>query len=415
MKIVVFSHAHPVFSKGGGELAAYYLWQGLDSHPEHQAWFIGRGQPEIMHKFTTLAAIGERDYLVAGNAGIPELVATTPLDPDSDIAGLLKSIQPDVVHFHHYVHLGIEMIRVVRQACPRARIFMTLHEYIAICMNNGQMVKTDGKLCHRYSPRECHLCFPHVSPEDFFLREQYIKSFFRLVDTLISPSEFLRDRYVAWGIAPERIVVIENGLPEGERIALRSLRSGEVRGRFGYFGQINPYKGVDVVLEAFSRLPKRIRKQVTLDIFGSGLGNQPPSFQEKIDTLLRECKDTVRLHGPYEPEEMPRLMEEVDWVVMGSIWWENSPLVIQEAFKYGRPIITPDIGGMAEKVKPGRGGLNYRARDSVSLAGVIQRVVEEPDLFDRLHGALPEYSGIGDVTERHLRLYGDALTSMDSL
>lgn len=405
MKSVIISHAHPVFSKGGGELAAYYLWQGLNAKEQHQSWFLGRGGPEVMHAFTSLAVIAERDYLFAGNATIPDLTATTELDDESDFAQLLISIQPDVVHFHHYVHVGIESIRLVKKVCPNAKIVVTLHEYIAICMNNGQMVKTDNRLCLRSSPRECHLCFPHQSPENFFLREQYTKSFFRLVDQFVSPSEFLRDRYVAWGIEAEKIQVIENGLPAGDRVTLRPLHGDEIRGRFGYFGQINPYKGVDVILEAFARLPKKVRKMVTLDIFGSALENQTPEFQEKIHNLLDKLKGTVRLHGPYEPEEMGSLLGEVDWMVMGSIWWENSPLVIQEAYKFGRPIIAPDIGGMAEKVKPGLGGLNYRARDSVSLASVLQRIVDEPDLFNSLHETLPDYPEISEITEKHLALY----------
>jgi glycosyltransferase involved in cell wall biosynthesis len=405
MRVVIFSHAHPVFSKGGGELAAYYLFQGISRLPGHEAWFIGRAQPEVMPRFTTLGAVGERDYLIAGNAGIPDLTATTPLGEDSDLAQLLRSIRPDVVHFHHYVHLGVETLRLVKKACPTARIFLTLHEYIAICMHNGQMIKTDGRLCHRYSPRECHLCFPHIKAEDFFLREQYVKSFFRLVDRFISPSRFLKDRYVAWGLDSDRIEVIENGLPEGAPIPPRPLHAGEIRGRFAYFGQINPYKGVDVILGAFARLPQEVRRQVTLDIFGSALKNQSEEFQEKIEALLKKCRDMVRLHGPYEPEEMGRLMAEVDWVVMGSIWWENSPLVIQEAYKFGRPVICPDIGGMAEKVVPGVGGLHFRARDSVSLAAVIGRAVEEPALFDRLQQSLPPYPPIGEITDRHLQLY----------
>lgn len=405
MKVVIFSHAHPTFSKGGGELAAYYLWQGIDSHPEHQAWFIGRADQRVMHKFSSLAAIGERDYLMAGNAGIPDLSSTNDIGPDNDLAQLLERIQPDVVHFHHYVHIGIETIRLVKRVCPQACIVVTLHEYIAICMNNGQMVKTDGRLCHQSSSRECHLCFPHISQEDFFLREQWIKSFFNLVDQFISPSHFLRERYVAWGIEPERITVVENGLPEEEPTPLRILGEEEQRTRFAYFGQINPYKGVDVILEAFARLPKEQRKQVTLDIFGSALENQTPKFQEKIRKLLKKLKGTVHLHGPYEPHEMGRLMGEVDWVLMGSVWWENSPLVIQEAFKFGRPIITPDIGGMAEKVQPGKGGLNYRARDSVSLGGVIKRILQEPDLFEELRSTLPAYPKAWDVTDKHLDLY----------
>ena len=405
MKVVIVSHAHPTFSKGDAELAAYYLWQGIDSHPEHQAWFIGRAEPHLMHRHSGLAAIGEREYLMAGSTDIHDLVATAEFGPDSAPAQLLARIEPDVVHFHHYVHVGVEMIRLARRMCPRARIVLTLHEFLAICMNNGQMVKTNGQLCHQSSPRECHLCFPHVSKEDLFLREQYIKSFFDLVDVFISPSHFLRERYVAWGIEPERITVLENGLPEGPPSPLRTLGEGEKRTRMAYFGQITPFKGLDVILEAFAGLPKKQRRQFTLDIFGSELENQSEAFREKIDGLLRRLEGRVHLHGAYEPHEMGRLMGEVDWVVMGSIWWENSPLVIQEAFKFGRPVIAPDIGGMAEKVQPGQGGLNYRARDSASLGSVLQRILREPTLFDELRATLPAYSKASDVTDRHLDVY----------
>lgn len=407
MKVVIFSHQHPTFSKGGGELAAYYLWQSIDSHPEHQAWFLGRADQDVLHKFSSLAAVGERDYLVAGNAGIPNLTATTDLGPDSDLAQLLERIQPDVVHFHHYVHVGIEVIRLVRRVCPQSRIIVTLHEFIAICMHNGQMVKTDGRLCYQSSPRECHQCFPHVSQEDFFLREQYIKSFFNLVDLFISPSEFLRGRYVAWGIEPERITVVENGLPEGEAAPLRELHGDEQRTRFAYFGQINPYKGIDVILGAFAQLTLKQRKQVSLHIYGLGLEQESEEFQERIHELLDKLKGTVHLHGPYDPREMGQLMGEIDWVVMGSKWWENSPLVIQEAFKFGRPIITPDIGGMAEKVKPGKGGLNYRARDSVSLTSVLKRILDDPALFEELRSNLPAYSKATEAARRHLELYAE--------
>jgi len=406
MKVAIFSHAHPQFMKGGGELAAYYLWQGINRLPGHDAWFFGRGHPEFMHQFSSLAMVGERDYLVAGDAGIPDLVTSAPVGPDSDLAELLAHIEPDVVHFHHYVHLGLELIRLVKNACPNARIVMTLHEYIAICRNNGQMVKPDGRLCYNYSPRDCHLCYPDITPEDIFLRERYIKSYFKLVDHFISPSEFLKERYRAWGIeelAP--VAVIENGLPEGERLPVRELQPSEKHTRFAYFGQINPYKGIDIILEAFAGLEKSIRKQVSLDIFGTGLECWPADYQDKVNTLIRRCKSSVKLHGAYEPEEMPKLMEGIDWVVMGSVWWENSPLVIQEAYKYGRPVICPDIGGMAEKVVPGEGGLHYRARDSLSLASVICRIVNDPEVFGHLCESLPDYSGIKAVTEEHITLY----------
>lgn len=411
MRVLIFSHGHPTFSKGGGELAAYYLYQGINETPEHEAWFVGRATEDLIHLGTPIAALNDREYLIAGHASLEHLTATIPLGEESDFAAMLRAVKPDVIHFHHYLFLGVEMIRAAKRICPDARIVITLHEYVAICMQGGLMIKPDGRLCHHYSPRECHLCFPHLKSEDFFLREQYVKSFFKLVDLFISPSEFLKDRYLAWGLNGSRVEVVENGLPQGERVPLRPLRQGEIRGRFAYFGQINPFKGVDLILEAFALLSKEAGKRVSLDIFGSALKNQTQEFQDKIKMLHKKCKAPVRLHGPYEPEEMSRLMAEVDWVIMGSLWWENSPLVIQEAYKFGRPVICPDIGGMAEKVKPGVGGFHYRARDSVSLSSVIHRIVDEPGLFDTVYRALPAYSPIGEATGKHIELYERVRTS----
>lgn len=276
-------------------------------------------------------------------------------------------------------------------------------------MNNGQMIKTNGKLCYQYSPRECTLCFNHQTIESFFLRERYIKSFFALIDAFISPSHFLRDRYIAWGLSANKIHVIENGLPVEEKVPIRQLTENGQRGRFAYFGQINPYKGLDIVLDAFAVLPKRIKKQVSLDIFGSGLEWQSTEYKDKIKARLEANSNIVHYHGPYEAHEMQRLMKEVDWVVMGSIWWENSPLVIQEAFKFGRPVICPDIGGMAEKVQDGINGLHYRARDSVSLAALIESVISNYELYEKLCAGLPKAPTIDDCVATHLKLYNKCL------
>jgi len=393
MRIAIFSHGHPSFSKGGGELAAWHLFEGINAGGAHQAWFIARAPREMLHPGTPVAALNEREYLIGGNAEIPDLCATIALGPDSDFAALLRTIRPDVIHFQHYVHLGLEMIRAARRTCPDAKIVLTLHEYIAICMNSGQMLKTDGRLCHRYSPRECAQCFPERAPEDFFLRERYIKAHFDLVDRFISPSRFLKERYVAWGLPAVRIEVLENGIPDGQRQPPRTLAADEARGRFAYFGQINPFKGVDVLLEAIALLPKRVRRRMSLDIFGSGLDSQPAVYRERVTELLADNARTVRLHGAYEPHEMEHLLAGIDWVLMGSVWWENSPLVIQEAFRAGRPVICPGIGGMAE------------CSDPVALAGLIRTLVEDPAKFDRVLDTLPAVAPRQQCVDSHLALY----------
>ena len=110
---------------------------------------------------------------------------------------LLRVLRPDLVHFQHTVHLGMEFIRQVRNTLPDAPIVYTLHEYIPICNANGQMVRTnDLSLCDRATALRCHQCFPDIAPSEFKMRELFIKSHFALVDVFLTPSRFLRQRYV---------------------------------------------------------------------------------------------------------------------------------------------------------------------------------------------------------------------------
>ena len=109
----------------------------------------------------------------------------------------------------------------------------------------------------------------------------------------------------------------------------------------------------------------------------------------------------VRFVGPYKSADLPRLMREVDWVVMPSTWWENAPVVIQEAFHHGRPLIASDIGGMAEKVRDRLDGLHFRAGSPDSLADCLERALREPGLWDRLgagSGARPAPSRLRTPT-----------------
>ncbi len=405
MRILIFSHGHPRFNKGGGEIAAYTLFQAINETEEHQAWFAARASDELLHWSAPISRVAEREYLIAGHAGVHDLTASIDLGDDSDFAVLLREIQPDIVHFHHYIWLGIEMIWAVRRICPQAKIVLTLHEFIAICMNNGQMIKTDQRLCHGYSPRECAQCFPDRTPEDFFLREQYIKRFFRLVDIFISPSEFLRTRYIDWGIPPEKIIVLENLLPQRDKLPPRPLKPDESRCCFGYFGQINPFKGLDILLEAFALLPPKIRKQVSLDIYASGLEFQEESYQKKIKKLLDKNKSIARYHGPYESEELGNLMMGIDWVMMGSIWWENSPVIIQEAFQHGRPLMVSAIGGMAEKVEDGVNGFCVQKGNPLAWARAIEKAASWTSEWENFYDKLPAYDTYAMRLKEHICIF----------
>ena len=328
---MVVSHGHPDTSPGGAENAAYALFKGLQQRDGVEALFVAREQPAAHQG----APLGQ--YKSDGT----EVVIRTEIEffrfsqrhhklVYHDFRSLLEWFKPTVVHFHHYVHLGLELLREVRNYSPDTKIVLTLHEYLAICMNDGQMVKKyDRSLCYQASPDACHRCFPDISPQDHFLRESYIKSLLGVVDAFVSPSGFLMERYVAWGLPQDKFHQIENGLPAHAIGGAGKGRNGSAT-RFGFFGQMLPFKGLEVLLEAVDRLPGNVSRgadRITLDIHGSRLSEQPGTYQNRVADLLKKCGDRVKMHGRYDQADLPRLLRTVDWLVIPSTWWENSPIV----------------------------------------------------------------------------------------
>jgi glycosyltransferase involved in cell wall biosynthesis len=311
------------------------------------------------------------------------------------------------VHFQHTLYLGNDMITEVRHTLPDAPILFTLHEFSSICHNNGQLVRTgSGELCLEASPRRCNECFSEVSPQTFFLRKRLIRSHQGHVDLFLAPSEFLLERYVDWGIPREKIRFEEYGrrpvlpVPETEEPRRRN--------RFAFFGQFLPYKGVTVLLRAMQVLSEE-DVDAHLWLHGSNLELQSQDFQDEFNGLLAATSDNVTLSGPYRGAETPRLMAEIDWVVVPSVWWENSPLVIQEAFQNGRPVICSDVGGMAEKVTNGVNGLHFRVADPQSLAATITRAASSPDLWRKLRDEVPDIYDVRDHVAALTSMYEELL------
>lgn len=404
-KVLILAHGHPDFAKGGAENAAYRLFRGLNALPDAEAWFVGRSaNAGLLHTGTPLAAIRDREYHLYANADHFDFSSLDPQNLWRDFADLLRRLQPDVVHFHHYLHLGIEAVRVARNTLPGARIVMTLHEYLAICFNMGQMVKTDGALCYEASPAACHACRSDRSPQDYQMRRMYVRSFFDLVDHFVAPSHFLRSRYVESMVAPERMTMMWDAGPEGPRAPSRAPDAGG-RGRFVFMGQFTPFKGVETLLQAYAMLPRDVQDACRLEVYGTGAHHHPREFQDRLAAAFKSAHPNVRNCGPYAPAQQATILGAADWVVVPSTWWENAPLVIQEAFYHRRPVICSNIGGMAEKVRDGVDGMHFQAGSPASLADAMTAAATTPGLWDKLAAGLPTTVGKEVAAQEHLALY----------
>jgi glycosyltransferase involved in cell wall biosynthesis len=450
-------HNHPGIRPGGAEGYALELHRAMAAAPGWRSVLLAKAGPPLarsgrVHEGTVVEAVaGSADeYLLFTDGYTYDWFRGTITDKDfltRHLRKFLEAVRPDVVHLQHTLFVGYDLLREIRTTLPDAAIVYTLHEYAPICFRDGQMVRTfDDEPCTGSSPRACHECFPEHSPRDFELRRRFIQSQLSLVDAFVAPSRFLRQRYVEWGIPEERILYEDNGRVPPVRVAAPATR--RTRDRIAFFGQVTRFKGLDVLLEAMAMLddpevrdpaaepadatrprlrgeaaevaaimsallgtdpPDPARGGPHLYVHGANLDLQVGDYRERVAGLVDRLGDRVTMMGSYRPAELPDLMEQVDWVVVPSVWWENAPLVIQEAFTHGRPVICSDIGGMAEKVTDGVDGLHFRTGDARSLAKVLSRAVSEDGLWERLRGGISAVHSMQDHVQRLTGLYAGLL------
>lgn len=403
--IAIIAHTHPSVTKGGAEIAAYALYEGLRRI----------GQDAI---FVAAVPAADRNKLLLGSDR-EFAVVTDPLRYDHfyqlasadvwrQLKGILLRNQVRLANFHHFLNLGVNTLRAL-SAETDIPYALTLHEFLAICGHHGQMVTRPGRrLCQQASPVACATCFPEHSRQHFVIRRQLIQGALLPAAGFISPSHFLADRMVTWGLPREKFVVIENGLRNAEKTELRQRSPLETTPwTFGYFGQITPFKGGETILDTIDLLAKEpdIERKIRIRVHGTLVGQTPEFVARFNETFARY--NFVSFMGPYDNADVRNLMGACDYVLMTSTWWENSPVVIQEAYAAGRPVICTGIGGMAEKVPNRRSGLHFRLNDPADLARVMGEAADAT-LYQALCSNIP-------AVIDHTRMARDYLATFNRL
>lgn len=418
-RIAIVSHTHPDLSKGGAEVSAYALFKGLRALG-HEVVFIATCNESDLPRIKTRPG----EYLIQRDTEFYDhLYQLGTPETARQLTAILAREMIEVVNFQHYLFLGINAIQAV---CDMGlRVVLTLHEYLAICHHHGQMVTRPGQsLCRAASRQGCQSCFPEHLGEQFDIRRWQIGQVFDQVAAFVSPSRFLRDRYAAWGLDPARVHVIENGLLD---IAAKRGRAEADGGRsrsprntartIGYFGQITPFKGMGLILDAVEQLEDARAAALRRDgvaperapfrfrVHGNLVGLDP-AFVERFEEVEKRSS-ALRYMGAYANEDVITLMAACDYVIVPSQWWENSPVVIQEAYAAGCPVIASDLGGLAEKVEDGKTGLLFGVSDATSLLDTLDKACA-PGMLDTLIAGLPGVSDDVAMARAYMGLLGSA-------
>jgi glycosyltransferase involved in cell wall biosynthesis len=191
------------------------------------------------------------------------------------------------------------------------------------------------------------------------------------VDLFLSPSRFLRERFIGeWGIPAEKIEHLRFGVDLDAFGARPRTHAAELR--VAFIGSLVPIKGAHILLEAWGRIDPKLAARGKLSIFGPA--RHHPEYQSALAKRAAELGAIVG--GELDRAGVAETLAGTDLLVVPSLWYENSPLVILEALASRTPLLVSDLGGMAELVEPGVSGFHFKMGDAGDLARKLELALD---------------------------------------
>jgi len=274
---------------------------------------------------------------------------------------LIRRYRPDVVHVHNlFPALSPAVIRAA--AAEGVPVVMTLHNFRLMCLPATFL--RDGRICEDCAgrlpwPGVVHGCYRGSRSQSAVLATSFVLhrwlGTFERVRQFIAVSGFVRDKHVAAGFDPSRIVVKPNFARPGPR------REGPGR-YFLFLGRLSPEKGVATLLRAWREDLGR------LVVVGDG---------PETPRLRRLAPAGVEFVGTVPPEDARRFVADARAILVPSIWYEAFPRVVVEAYAAGVPVVASRIGALPEVVEDGVTGLLAEPGDPASWAAAVERLCHD--------------------------------------
>lgn len=376
---------------------------------------------------------------MAGQASMVELSFDNHLAADS-FAEALADFKPEVVHFFHFNRLGTGLIELARQASIPA--FLTPTDFWAICPT-AQLVWEDGRLCQGPSPNAGN-CVRHFAQSrlqgpvgdlaryvptpvmDVLVRmtrkkvlpaypfRQEVEAIGRRLgvnvarinrlNKVLSPNRFMTDLLLCHGIDPALIVETAFGVNVGVNDREPRRKSPRRPFRIGYIGTLAPYKGCHILLDAFNALAPG---QAILNIYGSM--TDFPDYAARLNRLAGD-RDDIVFQGVFPNSRISQILYDLDVLVVPSLWYENTPLVVYSAQAAGCPVVASDFPGISEVVEDGVNGLLFQPGKPEALAMQLARLTDDPALAQSLSENSRMPKSISSYVDELLAIWSTAET-----
>jgi glycosyltransferase involved in cell wall biosynthesis len=286
-------------------------------------------------------------------------------DASRSMVESIRSFRPDVIHVHNtFAKLSPAIYWAA--AGERVPVVQTLHNFRLLCPQ--AMFLRDGRVCEDCIGKlpwrgVAHACFRGSRAQTAVLGgmvtfHRAIGTWKNKVTRYIALNQFCRNKFIEGGLPAERIVIKPNfvdfAAPEG------GARAG-----FLFVGRLSVEKGVAVLADATRHVPGAIVR-----VAGTGPEEAQLDGVAGVERLGALNGDAVRA-----------AMCSAEALVLPSIWYENFPRTLVEAFAAGLPVIASRLGALEELVTHGETGLLFKAGDAADLAEQMRFALANPDLM----------------------------------
>jgi len=285
----------------------------------------------------------------------------------------------NVVHFTHPSRLASAL-----WVCKKLKIptVLTLTDNWLLCDKN--LLTIDNKLCE--GPQEGKECMRVCKyGQEVVARYNEAKYFFDNVDNIFSGTNFVRRTF--WENNWRKKIELNNFAVDYSHVEDLHQKSPKDELVLAFIGTFIWNKGLHVLIEAFKKVTN---KEIKLKIYGNAdiinqyakkilnsVGGVRPDGLSNFDERIEFC-------GTFDYEELPKIMKEISMVIIPSVYKEIYPLVMQTALAYKKPVIASNIGGMPEVIHNEINGFLFPAGDETELAKIIQNIVDDPKIIQKL-------------------------------
>lgn len=285
-----------------------------------------------------------------------------------EVQRLVHKHQATIVHCHNLYPLVSTSVYAAAQVCA-VPIVQTVHNYRMGCLNGVHLL--NGVICERCRPGHHLSGILHRCYRDSFLQSagfglaQTVNSWYgrwQQPTLYVAPSAFVQTKLVEWGISPQKVVIKPHfvGHDPGTRASPGSYAV--------FIGRLSAEKGLDRLLDVWDR--------GRLPLVVAGDGPLRDHLEQRVE---REGRTNVRFIGFQNRAGIDALLQEAQFLVVPSHWYEVFGMVLIEAYAHGVPVVAGRIGGLPDVVRDGATGLLFTYNDSNDLRCKLDQMEHDHD------------------------------------